>query len=142
MGRQATRCSSRGLLLVEAVLSAVVITTGLIFISRGLSGQLRAIRTIEAYDMLCSLAGGKLLELEHDQLARGGAGAPMQGVFPEPFADYDWTLLATPRLGAADLKDQQGAALTSDVVLTVEHRGAAASAVALRAIWPSAWVSQ
>ena len=62
MGRPAKSSSRRGLLLVEAVLAAVVIAVGLVFISRGLAGQLRALRTVEEYDTLLSLGHGKLLE--------------------------------------------------------------------------------
>ena len=134
MGPPVTCSSSRGLLLVEAVLSAVVIATGLIFISRGLSGQLKALRTTEAYDVLLSLASGKLLELEGDRLARPSRGAPMDGTFPDPYADYHWGLVATPRDGPLDLKDNANTPLTSDIVLTVTQHGTSSSSVTLRAI--------
>ena len=142
MRPRATRSSSRGLLLVEAVLSAVVIATGLIFISRGLSGQLRALRTTGEHDLLLSLASGKLLELEGDRLARDARGAPTAGAFPDPYTAYAWTLVAAPRQGRFDLADKAGAPLTSDVALTVTRHDVPSSSVTLRAIWPSAWVSQ
>ena len=142
MGPPVKRCSSRGLLLVEAVLSAVVIATGLVLISRGLSGQLKALRATEAYDALLSLASGKLLELEGDRLARASHGAPMEGAFPDPYADFHWALVAMPRDGPRDLKDKDRAPLTCDVALTVAQRNTSAASVTLRAIWPSAWVSQ
>ena len=142
MQRLAKWSSPRGLLLVEAVLSAVVIAVGLVFISRGLSGQLKALRMTEEREVLCSLAGGKLLELESDRLARASHGAAMEGAFPDPYADYHWVLVATPRQGQFDLKDKDSTPLTSDVVLTVARRDAPASSVTLRAIWPAAWVPQ
>ena len=142
MGRPVKSSSSRGLLLVEAVLAAVVIATGLVFISRGLSGQLTALRTIEEHDVLRSLANGKLLELEGERLARAAPSTRMDGVFPDPYADYRWALSATPRQGQADLKDQDGLPLTSDIALTVTRQRARSSSVTLRAIWPAAWVPQ
>ena len=142
MGRPVTSSSSRGLLLVEAVLAAVVIATGLVFISRGLSGQLRVLRATEEYDVLLSLANGKLLELEGDRLARASHSTPTDGVFPDPYADYRWGIVATPRQGPLDLKDKDQTPLTSDIVLTVRRQRAPASSVTLRAIWPSAWVPQ
>ena len=142
MGPPVKCSSSRGLLLVEAVLSAVVIATGLVLISRGLSGQLKALRTTEAYDVLLSLASGKLLELEGDRLARASHGAPTEGAFPDPYADFHWAIVATSRDGPLDLKDTANTPLTSDIVLTVARHGTSSSSVTLRAIWPSAWVSQ
>ena len=142
MGPPVKSSSSRGLLLVEAVLSAVVIATGLVFISRGLSGQLKALRTMEEHDVLLSLANGKLLELEGDRLTRASSGAPMDGAFSEPYAAYHWLMVATPRQGPSDLKDNDGRPLTSDILLTVARSGAPSSSVTLRAIWPSEWVPQ
>ena len=142
MGPPVKSSSSRGLLLVEAVLSAVVIATGLIFVSRGLSGQLNALRTMEEYDALLSLANGKLLELEGDRLARASSGAPMEGAFPDPYAAYYWVMVATPRQGPSDLRASDGRPLTSDIFLTVAQSGASSSSVTLRAIWPSEWVPQ
>ena len=142
MGRPVKSSSSQGLLLIEAVLAAVVIATGLVFISRGLSGQLRALRTTEEYDVLRSLANGKLVELEGDRLARASRSAPTDGMFPDPYADYHWALRATPRQGKADLKDKDNVPLTSDIALTVTRQRAPSSSVTLRAIWPTAWVPQ
>ena len=155
MGRRARCSSSRGLLLVEAVLSAVVIAVGLVFISRGLSSQLTAIRTVEEYDTLLALARRKWLELEAERLsrlpvaqeARTGScdGQGEEG----PDAAYQWTITAIrrPQLGMGS----DGAPLFSEVTLTIrrtakprsgapvgnEHRS---SAVLLSAIWPSEWV--
>ena len=142
MGRPVKSSSSRGLLLVEAVLAAVVIATGLVFISRGFSGQLRALRTTEEYDVLRALAAGKLLELEGDRLARAARSTPMDGVFQDPYTDYRWALSAAPRQGQADLKDKDNVPLTSDIALTVTRQRAPSSSVTLRAIWPTAWVPQ
>ena len=149
MTRQAKRSSQRGLLLVEAVLSAIVIAVGLVFISRGLGSQLRAIHTVEEYETLLSLAHGKLAEFETQRLVQPTQPMSVEGTFDEPYQAYRWTLSATPRDGDTEWKDTVGTPLTSDVTLTVEQTGDASTTqpgrqappmVRLRAVWPSDWI--
>ncbi|MBI3083390.1 MAG: hypothetical protein HYY90_03405 [Candidatus Omnitrophica bacterium] len=157
MSRRARCSSSRGLLLVEAVLSAVVIAVGLVFISQGLSSQLKALRTMEEYDTLLALARRKWLELEAERLshlpvaqeARAGSfDAQGTGGFD---TGYRWTIAAIrrPQLGMSS----GGSPLFSEVTLTIRravtpNAGAAAgnerrsAAVILAAIWPSEWVPE
>ena len=130
--------SSQGLLLVEAVLSAVVIAVGLVFISRGLGGQLRAIEAVEAYEELLPLAQSKLNELE-------GWGLKQQviperelaGHFIKPYEGYHWRLeYALHRLPS------EGPSL-SDIKLVVffgEEKDSKRK-VTLEGIWPAAWFS-
>ena len=139
MKRPVKHSSSRGFLLVEAVLSAVVIAVGLVFISRGLSSPLRAIRTVEEYDVLLALARGKLLELEGEQIFGFPAPADLTGAFEEPSRDYRWIITAQPR---GDMSDPAGKPLTSDVSLTVARERAPTSVVRLGAIWHSEWISR
>ena len=131
-------CSSRrGLLLVEALLSAVVIAVGLVFISRGLSGHLKALRTLEERDTLLALTRSQLLQLESERFF--GQRGDSAGDFEAPVAGYRWALAATPR---ADLTDQAGAPLATEVILTVERSGPPASALRLQSVWPLDWVQQ
>ena len=138
MKRPAKSVSRRGVLLVEAVLSAVVIAVGLVFISRGLASQLRALQTIEEYDVLLSLARGKLLELEAERVSKLPLASGSAGIFEPPHQAYRWTLSATPHEGWTD---RDGEPMVSDVALTVQRVRPPASAVTLRAVWLSEWVS-
>ncbi len=91
MKRPGRRASQQGLLLVEAVLSAVVIAVGLVFISRSLGGQLRALSTVEAYDTLLLLAQSKLAELEGWGLKQQPIPSQqLRGSFGEPYGGYRW----------------------------------------------------
>ena len=146
MGRPATSPSQRGLLLVEAGLCAVVIAVGLVFISRGLANQLKALRTVDEYETLLSLAHGKLSELEAQRLA----GIPQPPGRPEgsfemadeasSTSEYQWSVAAVRR---EDLDvDKEGRPIFSHITLTVRREGddRRSSAVSLSAIWPTAWV--
>jgi hypothetical protein len=137
MRRPARLGSRRGLLLVEAVLSAVVIAAGLVFINRALGGQLAALRRVEETDAALALARGKLLELESLRLA-GTAPSTVTGEFDEPFAGYRWALSTGVR---PDLVKDDGTSLAADASVTVEREGPPASAATLTAVWPSAWAA-
>lgn len=141
MRRPARQVSQRGLLLLEAVLSAVVITTGLIFISRGLGGQLRAIRSVEEYDTLLSLARGKLAEFEAMRLSDRPLPPTRQGVFTEPFQEYQWEVSGRLREDET-LTDLSGTPLAYEGVLTVSRFRPPSSAVRLPVIWPSDWIPE
>ena len=145
MKRRATRSSQRGLLLLEAVLSAVVIAVGLVFISRALSQQLRALSDVERHDALATLAQGTLEELE----ARVRAGKPPQQItdvaFGEPYdeasRDARWSLKITP-LSADETDADQTIVRVSRVVLTVRRGEPSTSLVKLSAIWPTAMIPE
>ena len=148
MPRRAKCSSRRGLLLIEAVLSAVVIAAGLVFITRGLASQLKALRTVEEREVLLSLAHRKLDELEAQRLAGlQSTEGPPEGLFEMPdgkpaAVDYQWMVHATLR---EDLEaDAEGQPLFSEVTLIVRHGSGeqGSSAVTLSAIWPTTWVPQ
>lgn len=135
MGKSDSHVWQQGLLLVEAVLAAVVIATGLVFISRGLGGQLRALRFVEQYDDLLPIAEGKLNELEAWGLRWEGIPSTQQeGSFKEA-PSCRWRMSASARSAASD------APTLSDVTLKVwcgEENGSRQTV--LRAVWPAAWI--
>ncbi len=135
--RPAMLKSRQGLLLVEAVLSAVVIAVGLVLISRGLSSQLRALHSLEEYDILLPLAQGKLLEFESKLLANRPLQTEEQsGTFSEPFEQYQWSI-ASP----GEVLDTQGDVIAKRLVLSVERRDQKSAVVSLTALWPpEEWV--
>ena len=131
------RASQQGLLLVEAVLSAVVIATGLVFISRGLGGQLRALEAVEAHETLLPLAQSKLAELEGWGLKQKTAipARQLSGQFSEPYQAYRWTVETVPHA----VGPESPALTLTDVTLTVRGPGESSRAVALSAVWPASW---
>lgn len=148
------RSSPRGLLLVEAVLSAVVIAVGLVFVSRGLANQLKAMETVAAYDRLLTLARRKWLELEAERLLglrvneerpRGSFGSVEE---QDPDSAFQWAITASRR-----------PELMSEVTLTISRLpdlpqaegGAGGSAgdpgrrgpvVIQSAVWRTDWVRE
>lgn len=146
MPRPVTFGSRRGLLLVEAVLSAVVIATGLALISRGLGNQLKAIRTVQEYEGLLHVARGKLLTLEAERLSSmAPSPAPKRGTVQGTDGSgaavtYRWEMAASPLPGLGGESDSP---TFSAVTITVKPEGAArASVVTLSAIWQTQWVPQ
>lgn len=149
MGQPVTSPSQRGLLLVEAGLCAVVIAVGLVFISRGLTNQLKALRTVDEYETLLSLAHGKLSELEAQRLRPGGIPPPPERPEGSFESEYEWTVAAVRR---EDLDvNEDGRPLFSNITLTVRSAPVGqetamgrseprSSTVSLSAIWPTDWV--
>jgi len=131
MPRPARWFSRQGLLLVEAGLAAVVIAVGLTFITRSLSSQLNALRTVEDYATLTQLAQATLLEMERDVQAGRPPSRAREGTFNEPNEGYEWTL------SAAELTEPHPATPCRVVRLTVRRADRPASTVVLRAVWPS-----
>ncbi|MBI4343221.1 MAG: hypothetical protein HY601_00200 [Candidatus Omnitrophica bacterium] len=138
MRRQALPGSRAGLLLVEAVLSAVVIAVGLVFISRSFSGQLRALDATRRQDTLMALARSKLNELEGERLTGAGNLLQLDGAFEAPYAAYRWSLEVAPR---EDWVDAAGAALMHQVILTIAQEGAPGRGLRVKTLWPSQWVT-
>ena len=142
---RALRFGNRGFLLMEAILSAVVIATGLVMISRALSHQLGAIRAVEQYDGLLPLAQRKLAEWEMQRLRGGPSGSePQNGVAAVATAlrpEQQWRVTAIRR---TDLElSADGEAIFSEIKLWVGPRAEAAGrSMVLSAIWPSEWVPE
>jgi hypothetical protein len=120
------------------VLSTVVIAVGLVFVSRALSGQMKALQVVGEYDALLALAQGKLLELEAQRLSGSPLPVAREGSFPEPYQGYEWRFAAADR--EADPLDEDGKPLSSEVTLTVQRADRGASAIRLSAMWPIDWV--
>jgi len=145
MKRQATWSSQQGLLLLEAVLSALVIAVGLVFISRALSQQLRALHDVEQHDALLALAQGTLEELEARVQAKRApqqiVGVPFAEPYGEAYREYRWTLEAT-RLSADEPDDDQTVVRLASVALTVQRGDPPTALVTLSAIWPTAMLPE
>ena len=139
MRRPATFGSRQGLLLLEAVLAAVVIAVGLVFISRGLASQLKAVRTIDEQQTLLALAHGTLLSLEARLAAGHILDQSPEGGFEAPYQSYRWSATMEPR---TDQTDALGSPLAGDVFVTVQRENPPASAVTLGAVWPNEWLAQ
>ena len=137
MRQPVKRSSPPGFLLVEAVFSAVLIAVGLVFINRGLSGQLQAVRTVEDYETLLSLAQSKLAELESARLFNRAIPPDANGLFGVPYQNYRWTIRAVPR---EDLKNDADQPIAAEVTITVQRAAERSSVVSLSAIWCADWV--
>ena len=137
MQRPVTCGSRQGLLLVEAVLAAVVIAVGLVFISRGLSSQLRAVRTIDEQQTLLALAQDTLVGLESRLAAGQTLASSLEGGFEAPYESYRWSVMVEPR---SDQTDALGSPLAGDVFVTVQRERPPA-AVTLGAVWPKEWLA-
>ena len=113
----------RGVLLVEAVLSAVVIAVGLVFITRALSSQLKALQRVEEYAVLAELAQQAMRTMEVDVQA---------GKQPRGLQDggFQWAL------SAAALENPD----ISRVTLSVHRTDAPGPAYTVQAVWPSSLV--
>lgn len=123
MRRQAERCSQQGLLLVEAVLASIVMTVGLVLISRGLGGQLQALRRLETQQATLADAQRQLAEWE------------ALGMFaPKPLAA---TSVPGVRWSAGEpvSRDMGGTPTAIAQPVTVMVAG-----IRLTTIWPTTWV--
>ena len=139
MRRQAKQRSQRGLLLVEAILSAVIIGIGLVFITRALAGQLASLRSVRQYDTLLDLAEEKLGELESQRLFNASSTTqPSEGIFAEPFQSYHWRIKAQALVQAASDKELPPVRIS----VTVWQGDKSGSAVSLSSLWPASWVSE
>ena len=133
MRRPARWSSAGGLLLVEAVLASVVIATGLVFITRGLANQLKALRTFEEYDRLLSLAHTELLELEQRRLIRQLPSQAKDIPLDEPYARYHWTVTVTT---LPQPEGQEEPLPMCEVTLALRRVDGASSQVSVSSLWP------
>ena len=147
MKRPAAWRSQRGLLLLDAVLSAIVIAVGLVFITRGLAGQLRVLRKLEESDVLSSLAQSKLVELEAGarltprRLPQQITDAAFGPLYGEAAAAYRWSVHATPMDNpeSSQLSPSEVTAL-GQVAVTITRQDSHAILYTLRAVWPKTMV--
>ncbi len=132
MAQPAKWRSQQGLLLVEAVLAAVVIAVGLVFVTRGFSSHVRALGAIEAYDTLVPLARGKLVELEASRLYTPDVSSDdPAGTFAAPYAAYEW------KVSAALREEPGGESPTSVVAVRVWRTAPPSRQVRLSTVWPT-----
>lgn len=127
----------RGVLLVEAMLSAVVIAVGLTFITRALGSQLKALQRVEEYAILRNLAQQALRTMEVDLQAGNPPRDPHDdGFFGEPYEDYQWKLSTT------ELKDQDPVPplAVSRVTLSVQRTEPPAATYSVQTVWPESLV--
>ena len=95
IARQDKFGSTRGLLLAEALLCAVIIAAGLVAISRGLSGQLHAIGVLQQREQLLGLARSAMAEQEMRLLSGlGPTVGPGPIAFEAPDDSFGWTASA------------------------------------------------
>ena len=128
------RRSLRGVLLVEAVLSAVVIAVGLAFITRALGSQLKALQRVEEYAVLTELAQQAMRTMEVDVQAGKLPRGPQDGSFDAPYQTYQWALSAAA-LDGRDLPFEM-----SRVMLSVRRADRPSAAYSVQAVWPSSVV--
>jgi len=130
----ATWRSQRGLLLVEAILSAIVVAVGLVYVSRALSSELKALQVVEESTAVSSVASNMLCEM--DGLVQSGRApvAMREGTFDPPNAGYRWVLSARP-LDTGEPEPRYGM-----VRLTIRRVRDDAVVAVMRALWPIAFV--
>jgi len=134
MRRPARWLSFQGLLLLEAILSVIVITAGLVFVSRALSSQLNTLRLLEERDVMASLAQAKLAELESARTSGRPTPPEAEGAFDAPHERFIWSVSAIAREVPA------GELPLSEVVLRVGKELTPKAGARLSAVWPGSWV--
>ena len=122
--------SRQGFLLVEAVLSAVVIAVGLVFVSRALASEVKALRTVEEAAVVAWLAQNLMRELEGQVQDGRAPSRERRGTFDAPNAGYQWALSAVA-INAGDEEPSRGV-----VTLVIRRTGTQANVTAMRAVWP------
>lgn len=132
MRKQTERCLPKGLLLVEAVLASVVMTTGLVLISRGLGGQLKALRRLEEQQATLAAANRQLAEWE--ALGMFSATMPTSAAV-ESIDVAGKTYRRIWSVGEPVLSDMAGIQQEIARWVTVTVGG-----VRLTTVWPTTWV--
>ena len=122
---------ARGALLVEAVISAVVITVGLVGVSRALSAQLQGLESVEGYAVTTELAQRLAAELERPVQAGVPPSVERSGTFESPYDAYGWQLSAEP------LEAASTGVLVSRVTITIRAEEGRGAAWSVDTVWPS-----
>ncbi|MBI2885563.1 MAG: hypothetical protein HYY15_05270 [Candidatus Omnitrophica bacterium] len=106
------------------------------FVSRGLSSQLRAIRVMDERDRLLALAQEQWRELDARLVAdpRGLPRDIRDVLFPAPNQAVRWTLRAQA------LPARGTSVPLSELELTVRQEGASSAPLTLSAVYPTDWV--
>jgi len=130
------RRNQQAFLLVEALLTGIVMATGVAMISRSLTTPLHALRRLQERDALLRLADSTLTMLE----SRAMFDPPLvvrRGILDPPQERYEWMWRLAGESDAADpgLPEDSRA-----VALTVREIAHPASQVTLTTLWPREWV--
>lgn len=139
MKRPAASSWQRGLLLVEAALAAVSIAVGLVFLTRGLSSQLRAIQRLKEQDGLQAAAHTLLAELEGSRLFGHTGPQESDGTVEAGSSTYGWVLTAAP---CEALRDAQDNPLAAEVTVALQPAGRPGPSLGFWSIWPIEWTAQ
>ena len=110
-----------------------MIATGLVFITRGLSTNLRTIQAVQDYDELVAMGRSRLLELETERTAGRISDLAQDGSFPAPYQVFHWSIQSR----RIDPEDEHSPVA---ITLTVNRTDRGSSAIKLYAIWPYTWV--
>lgn len=134
------RCGwDAGFLLVEAAVTALLLGVGLLFISRNLSGTLKALESVKQRGTLTLLAESAMAELETK--VRQGQDIPRTEHFAKPYEAYEWLLTVEPvDLPLVGLPTEQEKPF-SEITLEV-RRGERGQMVRLVMLWPTAWLTK
>ncbi len=118
------------------MLAAAAIAVGLVAISRGLSGQLRALQVLETREEALGQAQAILFEWESQRLAGRPVPDRSSGEL-EAQNDTGWDVRAARR---ADWLDDAGQPTAADVRLTVSRQRPPRAALRVAPIWPADWI--
>ena len=140
--------SCTGFLLVEAILSAIVIATGLVMISRALNAQLVAIHAVERYDDVLPLIQRQFQEWETIRIATTSTAPfvePRTGTWTasgDSATGIPWDVTATHREDVS--ATPEGQPLCSTIRLRAREGGEDPSdrSFILEGLWPSVWVPE
>ncbi len=126
--------SQRGLLLVEAILSAIIVAVGLVFVSRALSSEVNALHVVEESATVFPLADATLRAMNGVVQSGRAPGTKRDGTFDPPNAGYRWIASAQP-LETGDAQPRYGM-----VTLTIRRVRDDAIMTFVRALWPMEFV--
>lgn len=136
MKRPGTSSWRRGLLLVEAGLAAVAIAVGLVFLTRGLSSQLRAIRRLQEQSSLQAAARNLLVEQEGARVFGRRGSQETAGTVEGDAGTYAWAMTTAP---CEALRNP----LATEVTLALQPpTGQPGPSIGFRSIWPLDWIQQ
>lgn len=132
-------CSQRGLLLIEAVLAAVAIAAALVFITRGLSSQLKAIQILQDQEAVGAVLHDALVRQEAERLFHREEDAGTEGTVESEAGLYQWTLATAPCEGVRDAQDQP---LAVSATLAAERTDPPGRSGSLHMLWPVSRVAE
>jgi hypothetical protein len=135
--------SCKGLLFVEATVTALIIGAGLLFISRGLASSLKGLETATQHGTLVRLAASQLAELEAQAQLTQSILEDQWLCIEDPTqpgsCEYQWLVTMT-EVPLANLPPQQGQEPFSQVAIHVKRNAQGSPTVQLVTLWPTEWI--